>query len=153
MDRCVRYADANLIWPERRRVAVFDPKHSRRFSEFVVHDSSHANFQRLGAGLTASRYKDGAPSFTNCLAVASPIPLFPPAIRAIFPSTLAMQASSELGICTLATKPAWGSPLENCGSGLLARLRIATWCLRLEERAEQRGPPILEVAFPLESAL
>jgi hypothetical protein len=25
--------------------------------------------------------------------------------------------------------------------------------LRLEERAEQRGPPTLEVAFPLESAL
>src|SRR6267378_8666262 len=34
-----------------------------------------------------------------------------------------------------------------------ARLRIATLCLCLEERAEQRGPPILEVAFPLESAL
>ena len=29
--------------------SVFDPKHSRRFSEFVVDDSSHVNLQRLEA--------------------------------------------------------------------------------------------------------
>jgi hypothetical protein len=39
-----------LIWPERRGGAVFDPKHSRRFSEFVVDDSSRVNLQRLGVG-------------------------------------------------------------------------------------------------------
>jgi hypothetical protein len=50
MDRRVGYADTNLIWPERRGGAVFDPKHSRRFSEFVVDDSSHVNLQRLDAG-------------------------------------------------------------------------------------------------------
>jgi hypothetical protein len=44
------YADANLIWPERHGGAVFDPKHSRRVSEFVVGDSSHVNLQRLGTG-------------------------------------------------------------------------------------------------------
>jgi hypothetical protein len=50
MDRCVRRPDANLIWPKRRGGSVFNPKHSRRFSEFVVDDSSHLNLQRLGAG-------------------------------------------------------------------------------------------------------
>src|SRR5260370_13423238 len=49
MNRRVRYADANLIWPKRCGGAVFDPKHSRRFSEFVVDDSSHVNLQRLAA--------------------------------------------------------------------------------------------------------
>ena len=43
MDRCARYADANLIGPKRRGGSVFNPKHSRRFSEFVVDDSSHMN--------------------------------------------------------------------------------------------------------------
>jgi hypothetical protein len=47
MDRRVRKADANLIWPKRRGGSVFNPKHSRRFSEFVVDDSSHMNLQRL----------------------------------------------------------------------------------------------------------
>jgi hypothetical protein len=49
MDRCVRYSDANLIWPKRRGGAIFNPKHSRRFSEFVVDDSSHMNLQQLPA--------------------------------------------------------------------------------------------------------
>ena len=49
MDRRVRKADANLIWPKRRGGYVFNPKHSRRFSEFVVDDSSHVNLQRLPA--------------------------------------------------------------------------------------------------------
>ena len=101
MDRCVRYADANLIWPERCGVAAFDQKHSPRFSEFVVDDSSHANLQRLGAGVVRPVIKTEAPSFTNCLAVASPIPLFPPVIRAISPSSLPMQASSELAFALL----------------------------------------------------
>jgi hypothetical protein len=61
MDRRVGYADANLIWPERRGETVFDPKHSRRFSEFVVDDSSHVNLQRLGAGrqVSAVRFDKG----------------------------------------------------------------------------------------------
>jgi hypothetical protein len=49
MDRCARYADANLIWSERRGWAVFDPKHLRRLSEFVVDNSSHASLQRPSA--------------------------------------------------------------------------------------------------------
>ncbi len=49
MDRCVRHADANLIWPKRRGGSIFNPKHSRRFSEFVVDDSSHMNLHRLPA--------------------------------------------------------------------------------------------------------
>ena len=42
MDRRVGYADPNLIWSERLRWAVFDPKHLRRLSEFVVNNSFHA---------------------------------------------------------------------------------------------------------------
>jgi hypothetical protein len=42
MDRCVRQADTNLIWPERLGWTVFDPKHLCWVSEFVVDDSSHA---------------------------------------------------------------------------------------------------------------
>jgi hypothetical protein len=49
MHRCVRYADTNLIWSERFGWEVFDPKHLRRFSEFMVDDSSHANLQRPSA--------------------------------------------------------------------------------------------------------
>ena len=41
MDWCVSQPDADLIRPEPRGRAVFDPKHPRRFAEFVVNDSSH----------------------------------------------------------------------------------------------------------------
>jgi hypothetical protein len=38
-----------LIWSERLGWSVFDPKHLRRLSEFVVDDPSHANLQRPSA--------------------------------------------------------------------------------------------------------
>jgi hypothetical protein len=41
MHRCVRYADANLIWSERLGWAVFDLEHLLGLSEFVVDNSSH----------------------------------------------------------------------------------------------------------------
>src|SRR5256885_7657998 len=40
--------------------------------------------------------KTSAPSFTNCCAVAIPMPLLPPVMRAIFPSSLAMYSSRSL---------------------------------------------------------
>jgi hypothetical protein len=38
-----------LVWSERRGWAVFDPKHLRRLSEFVVDNSFHASLQRPSA--------------------------------------------------------------------------------------------------------
>ena len=49
MDRCVGYADSNLIWSVRLGWDVFGPKHLRRLSEFVVGNSSHASLQRPSA--------------------------------------------------------------------------------------------------------
>jgi len=58
MDRRVGYADANFVWGKRHGRAVFDPKHSFRFAEFVVDNSSHVNLQgieaRVGGTVTSS---------------------------------------------------------------------------------------------------
>ncbi len=48
MDRRARQPDADLIGCELWRCSLFEPQHSRRFSEFVMDDSSHIYFHRQG---------------------------------------------------------------------------------------------------------
>jgi hypothetical protein len=62
MDRCARYADANLIWPKRGGGSVFNPKHSRRFSEFVVDDSSHMNLSAVTGAASGPRPRGDGPA-------------------------------------------------------------------------------------------
>jgi hypothetical protein len=45
MDRRVGHANANLVWRKRHGMAVFDPKHSFRFAEFVVDDFSYPSYR------------------------------------------------------------------------------------------------------------
>src|SRR6266436_6166551 len=63
--------------------------------------------------------KTYAPSFTNCFAVARPMPLLPPVTRAVFPSSLPM-FSSLVVIRLLATPRATqsGHPPLLAGSAL-----------------------------------
>src|SRR5260370_23155111 len=57
--------------------------------------------------------KTYAPSFTNCFAVARPMPLLPPVMRAIFPSSFFMYSSpliKDLSDCK--DDPAEGAALH-----------------------------------------
>ncbi len=66
MDRCIRYADTDLIWTERLRWAVFDAKHLRRLADFVVNDSSHPKLQRPNSRMLLPPY---LPRFSDAIYV------------------------------------------------------------------------------------
>jgi hypothetical protein len=55
--------------------------------------SSNLLYRRSQLRLTAPVMKTNAPSFTNCFAVARPMPLLPPVMSVIFPSSLLMYFS------------------------------------------------------------
>src|SRR6267142_2438565 len=56
--------------------------------------------------------KTYAPSCTNCFAVARPMPLLPPVMRAIFPSSLFMYSSSYRSLSDSEDDPAEGAALH-----------------------------------------
>ena len=60
----------------------------RHVSLYAGHIASDLLYRRSQLRLTAPVMKTYAPSFTNCLAVARPMPLLPPVMSAIFPSSL-----------------------------------------------------------------
>jgi hypothetical protein len=66
----------------------------RHVSWYACDISSDLFYRRRQLRFTARPVmKTYAPSFTNCFAVARPIPLLPPVMSAIFPSSVPMSFS------------------------------------------------------------
>src|SRR5262245_13066483 len=71
------------------------------------------------SGLRRPVMKTYAPSCTNCFAVARPMPLLPPVMRALFPSSFPMYVSLVV-LCSLFLASVRAS--ERCGYGIEHRV-------------------------------
>src|SRR6266481_4593683 len=94
--------------------------------------------------------KTYAPSFTNCFAVAKPMPLLPPVMSAIFPSSLFMYSSPLIRACQIVrTTLPKGRPSTRSR-------RASAWCngARLVDDLAYVGAQVqLDVAALLEALL
>src|SRR5256885_10790563 len=95
---------SRLICAKRRsRSPRFDTSPCTPVPFFLTSVTAVAN-----SGSRRPVMKTYAPSFTNCCAVARPMPLLPRVMRAIFPSSLAMYSSRSLVLEDLRLAPRLG---------------------------------------------
>ena len=88
---------SRLIWAKRRsRSPRFDTSPCTPVTFFSISFTARAN-----SGSRRPVMKTYAPSCTNCFAVARPMPLLPPVMSAIFPSSLFMYSSPLIKACQM----------------------------------------------------